>query len=229
MARRILQAAPSAQTELSYNRQGWIKQKPTTPLGQRIVAAMIDEFATKGVLGARISDITRLAGTTDPTFYRYFQGIKHAALYIMSEHYWSPLNLRLNHYFHVTEDPVRLFQATIDSLIQSTADNPETPMISEANVFRIVVAQSRNPVLLPESMLDEEYLGFLAKLEKIIASGQQQGLFTTAFRPALLATQLLNVLHGMLVQNTIPNQFFQVHESEIRSLAEYIVGFKESK
>lgn len=228
MARRILQkVASQAQTELSFKRQCWVKQNPITPLGQRIVAAMVNEFATKGVLGARVSDITRLAGTTDPTFYRYFHGIKQGALFIMSEYYWAPLNLKLNHFLQITTEPIQLFHAVVDCFIQSTGSKSENTDISLGKVFRIVVAQSRNPVLLPESMLEEEYLDFLEKLAQILAMGQQQGVFTNPMRAPVLATQLLTIVHGMLGQNAIPNQFFRVEEVEIRTLAAYLVGLKE--
>ena len=51
-------------------RELWIKREPVTKLGQRIVSATVEEFAAKGVLGSRVAEITRRAGTTDPAFYR---------------------------------------------------------------------------------------------------------------------------------------------------------------
>ena len=36
-------------------RDQWIKRKPITGLGQRIVSATVEEFAAKGVLGARVA------------------------------------------------------------------------------------------------------------------------------------------------------------------------------
>src|SRR5688572_14368670 len=77
------------------DRRQWIKRPPTTDLGQRMISAAVQEFASKGISGARVADITRSAGTTDPAFYRYFTGVKSAALFIMSEYYWAPLNQRL--------------------------------------------------------------------------------------------------------------------------------------
>ena len=169
------------------NREQWIKRRPVTQLGERIVIATVNEFADKGVLGARVAQITRSAGTSDPAFYRYFAGLKQAALYIISEYYWAPLNLRLSHYQQITNDPLQLFDAVLQSLIQSSADNESRPGLSESKVFRIVVAQMRNPVLMPESILDDEYLAFTAKLEEIITAGQKQGVFTKGLRPALVA------------------------------------------
>ena len=71
-------------------REQWIKRPPVTDLGHRIVSATVEEFAARGVLGARVAAITRRAGTTDPAFYRYFTGMKEAALFVMSEYYWGP-------------------------------------------------------------------------------------------------------------------------------------------
>jgi AcrR family transcriptional regulator len=208
------------------NREQWIKRQPVTELGHRIVSATVEEFAAKGVLGARIAQITRRAGTSDPAFYRYFAGIKQAALYIMSEYYWSPLNLRLMHYQQITSDPIQLFDAVLQALVQSSADDPNRPWLAESKVFRIVVVQMRNPSLLPESMLDSEYLAFIDKLEEIVRNGQQQGLFTPGVRSALLAQALVNTLHGLLMQNSLAFQPTKVQMDEMRQVAERLVGLK---
>ncbi|MEW6735114.1 MAG: TetR/AcrR family transcriptional regulator [Acidobacteriota bacterium] len=206
------------------NREQWIKRRPVTDLGQRIVSATVEEFAVKGVLGARVAQITRRAGTSDPAFYRYFAGIKQAALFIMSEYYWAPLNLRLNHYQQVSNNPRQLFEAVLQALIQSSADDPSRPWLAESQVFRIVVVQMRNPTLLPETMLDDEYLTFIDKLEKIILAGQQQGIFSPGLRPALLAQLLVITLHGLLMHNSLAFQSFNVDTNEIRQVAERLIG-----
>jgi AcrR family transcriptional regulator len=209
-----------------FYREQWINRKPVTELGHRIVSATVEEFAAKGVLGAHIAQITRRAGTSDPAFYRYFAGIKQAALFIMSEYYWLPLNLRLTHYQQITSDPLQLFNAVLQSLIQSTADDPSRPWLAESKVFQIVVAQMRNPSLLPESMLDSEYLAFIEKLEEILRNGQQQSVFAPGLRPALLAQALVNILHGLLMLNSFAFQPKRVQVDEMRQIAERLVGLK---
>jgi AcrR family transcriptional regulator len=208
------------------NREKWIKRKPITDLGQRIVSAAVNEFAAKGVLGARVAQITKKAGTSDPAFYRYFGGIKQAALFVMSEYYWAPLNLRLGHYQQITGDPGQLFEAVLQALIQSAEDDPSRPWLAESNVFKIVVAQARNPVLMPESMLDSEYIAFIEKLEEIIRNGQQKGIFAVGLRPSLLAQLLVGTLHGLLMQNGMPFPNVTADGNEIRQVAERLAGLK---
>jgi AcrR family transcriptional regulator len=206
------------------NREQWIKRNPITGLGQRIVSATVNEFAEKGILGARIAEITRLAGTTDPAFYRYFASIKNAALFIMSEYYWAPLNLRLSHYQQVSNDSLQLFEAVVQALIQSTADDPSRPWLAESKVFRIVVAQMRNPALLPDTVLDTEYLAFIDKLEKIIHLGQQQKIFSSVLRPYLVAQILVVSLHSLLMQNCLNLPHLMVKEKEVIEVAHQLVG-----
>jgi AcrR family transcriptional regulator len=205
------------------SRQQWIKRRPTTELGHRVVAATVDEFATKGVQGARVAEIVRRAGTTDPTFYRYFLGLRQAALFVMSEYYWWPLNIRLNHYREVTDDPTKLFDLIVSSLIHSAEDDRSRPWLAESKVFQIVVAESRSPFLLPDAALDTEYVGFLATLEEVVKSGQQQKLFNSDFRPALVATLLVNTLHGLLAQSSVGYRPFRVSEDEMLRVARRIV------
>ena len=206
------------------NRSEWIKREPTTDLGHRIVRAAVEEFAAKGIAGARVAEITRKAGTTDPSFYRYFAGMKQAALYIMSEYYWAPLNTRMRHYRQITQDPVRLFETVVEALIQSAEDDPSRPWLAESLVFRIVVVQMRNPYLLPESMMDSEYRNFLHELEAILRSGQKEATFRIALKPVLLAQLLVTSLHGLLMLNSLPGQPIRVEMGEIRKVAASIVG-----
>ena len=198
-----------------------------TELGYQVVAATVEEFAAKGVQGARVAEITRQAGTTDPTFYRYFPGLRQAALFIISEYYWAPLNLRLSHFQQVMDDPRQLFEAIVASLIRSAADEPARPWLAESKVFQIVVAERRSPFLLPDSLLDAEYVGFLARLEEVIKAGQRRRMFTTEFRPALLAPLVVDALHGLLAQNSVRYQPFRVTSDEIERVAKHLVGTKE--
>lgn len=204
----------------------WIKRQPVTELGHRIVAATVDEFAAKGVQGARVAEITRRAGTTDPNFYRYFVGLRQAALFIMSEYYWAPLNKRVNYYREATREPNKLFDLILTSLIRSAKDDPARPWLAESKVFQIVVAESRNPFLMPEAALDPEYLKFLKTLEEVIKAAQRKRKFKSNFRPALLAALLVSTLHGLLARKEQSPQNFRVTEDEVRRLANHFVGKK---
>jgi len=221
---KVIEFNPASKLLLS--RRELIKRPPVTELGHKIVAATVEEFAANGVQGSRVAEICRRAGTTDPTFYRYFLGLRQAALFIISEYYWSPLNQRLKHYRQITEDPQKLFEAVVTSLIHSADDDPERPWLAESKVFQIVVAESRNPLLFEDLALDGEYVGFLAGLEETIKNGQQLKVFKTDLRPALLASLLVNSLHGLLAQNRFRFQPFHVAEDEVRRVASNLVGMK---
>ncbi len=207
-------------------RQARLKREPSTALGQRIIAATVEEFAAKGILGARVAEITRLAGTTDPAFYRYFPSLRQAALFIMSEYYWQPLNRRVAHFEQVTSDPAMLFEAMLQALIHSSADDPSRPWLAESKVFRIVVAQTRNPFLLPDSLQDADYLAFLTKFEEILRRGQEAGVFAPGIPPGVLARTLVATLHALLVENSLDPQSRHVSEDEIRRVAHRLVGFR---
>jgi AcrR family transcriptional regulator len=221
-SRKVIEFEAAKKSLLSRHR--WIKRRPVTELGHKIVAATVDEFAAKGVQGARVAEIARRAGTTDPTFYRYFPGLRQAALFVMSEYYWSPLNSRLDHYRQVTDEPSKLFDLIVTSLIHSAENDRARPWLAESKVFQIVVAESRNPLLLPDSALDAEYVGFLATLEEIIKAGQQKNIFNAEFRPALVASLLVNTLHGLLAQSAVGHRGFRVSEDEVRQVARHVAG-----
>jgi AcrR family transcriptional regulator len=218
--------ATSIDTLRPYRTEEWIKRLPLTALGQKIVSATTMEFAAKGVLGARVAEITRQAGTSDPAFYRYFASIKQAALFIMGEYYWAPLNLRLSHYQQISNDALQLFEAVVQSLIQSTADDPTRPWLAESQVFRIVVAEMRNPFLLPEAAWDIGYINFIQKLTGIIELGQQQEVFLVGIAPKIIAQSLVLTLHGLLLQKTLDGQTPAEHYAEVTAVAKRLVGLK---
>jgi len=209
------------------HRREWIKREPSTDLGHRIVSATVEEFAAKGIAGARVAEICRRAHTTDPSFYRYFAGMKQAALYIMSEYYWAPLNTRVRHYRQITQDPARLLETVIEALIQSAEDDPSRPWLSESHVFRIVVVQMRNPFLLPDAMQDSEYIMFIRELKAIIDAGRQKGLFSSDLNAELLAQLLVVTLHGLLMLSSLRGRSARTQVSEVRKVAAILVGAKD--
>ena len=129
--------------------------------------------------------------------------------------------MRLNHYQQISQDPLKLFEAIVEALIQSTADDPSRPWLAESRVFRIVVAEMRNPFLLPDSLLDSEYLTFIKELEEILRRGHQEGLFTTRLDAGLLAQLLVNTLHGLLMLNGLPFQPDSVGMKQVKQVAPF--------
>jgi hypothetical protein len=134
--------------------------------------------------------------------------------------------VRLNHYRQITQDPQQLFDAIVDALVQSTADDASRPWLAESQVFRIVVTEMRSPFLLPESLLDSEYQTFIKGLEEILRRGQQSGVFIRSLDAGLLAQLLVNTLHGLLMLNSLPFQPVDVGIDEVKQVASLLVGRK---
>lgn len=207
-------------------RESRIKREPSTDLGRRLISATVEAFAEKGILGARVAEITRAAGTTDPAFYRYFPSLRDAALFIISEYYWRPLNQRVAHFGQATRDARALFEAVVTALLRSAEDDPATPWLDESKVFPIVVSQMRNPFLLPDSLLDPEYAAFLATLEKLFRDGRRQGCFAPGPRSTVMAHSLVTAIHGLLGTNAVSLEGVTFREEEIRRVAYRLAGFE---
>jgi AcrR family transcriptional regulator len=212
--------------EMNAFRASRIKREPSSDLGRRLISASVGAFAEKGILGARVAEITRVAGTTDPAFYRYFPSLRDAALFIISEHYWRPLNQRVAHFRQATRDAGPLFEAVVTALLRSVEDDPATPWLDESKVFPIVVSQMRNPFLLPDSLLDPEYAAFLAMLERLFRDGRKQGCFASGPRPMVMAHSLVTTIHGLLGTNAVSLQGVTFREDEIRRMAYRLAGFE---
>lgn len=206
-----------------------IKREPASPVARRLIAATTEAFASKGILGARVAEITAAAGTSDPAFYRLFPSLRDAALFIMGEYYWRPLNRRIAHFREVTDDPGKLFEAVVTALIRSAEDDPTRPWLNESKVFRIVVSQSRNPFLLPDSLLDPDVEAFFKTLETILRDGRDAGIFVFPVPPRALARALVNTLHGLLVDAAVHVGETPLPEADVRAVACQLAGFNPAE
>jgi hypothetical protein len=203
MTFRLIKQPPTVMSgRKSICREQWLNQLPTTIAGQRIIRAAIEEFASHGIAPDCIHQIAKRAGTSRSTFYRYFHGYREAALFIISEYYWAPLNLYLGYLVHQTSsNTAQQFDSVLQMVTQPPGSKPSHSQSVESMIFKVVLSQMYNPDLLPESVLDNEYLGFIDKFSKIIEKGQKEGLFLSTLRPTTMAELLVFTLQGLIIQN----------------------------
>jgi len=118
----------------------------------------VEEFAARRS-GARVGDIARRAGTTDPTFYRYFLGLppsrafRHSDITVSAQFAAEPLQAGYGR----AESTIRAHCYIADPF---GGKRPLAPVARRIEGLSIVVAESRNPFCCPIRRLIRSMSGF---------------------------------------------------------------------
>lgn len=180
-------------------------KRALTPVGQRLIQAVIECVAKRGSAATRIRDITNVAGTTEAAFYRFFIDLEQAILYVIRQ-YWRRLNRVAAAYQRIQSEPLKLLDHIIGELLASHADDPETAE-DEAKVFRIVVREMRSPELSQRILTDPEYRRFVNTCIAVISAAQRQGKLPRQLNAKLVGELLVPLVHKILFLQSVPGVY----------------------
>jgi AcrR family transcriptional regulator len=145
-------------------------------------------FASKGLPGATVSDVTEAAGVAKGTFYLYFDS-KEALLGALKQRYVDELIARANALYTMVgpDDWWALADVTVESLIDF--------MLERRDLIQVFAQEGRTP----ETM--QIYAEANRRLRNMFAAGIKAGMEAGAFRvtdPLLTATFLDHAVHGTI-------------------------------
>ncbi len=137
---------------------------------QRIIDTSIDEFTERGFDGARIDAIAEQSQTNKSLIYKYFNSKEELYIASLSNTYEK---LRASqHEIDLDEnDPVGAVRTLVQSTFDTFANNPRiVRMLTHENV--------QNARFLKQALgIKNLYTPLLAKLSRVIRSGQDKGIF----------------------------------------------------
>lgn len=178
-------------------------KRDLTGVGRRIVHAVIECVAEKGIVATRIRDITNLAGTSEAAFYRFFGDLEQAVQYVIRRYYWERLNQRLVAYQHVQQNPIALLDGIVNELLRLHADDPNTDE-DESKVFKIVVSEIQSPELGEKVLSDPEYRRFIENCAEILSQAQETKALSNKLPAQFSAELLAPFIHTMLLLQRSP-------------------------
>lgn len=147
--------------------------EPTRPdKQQRILDAALRVFAEHGVHGIAVPPIAEEAGVAVGTLYRYFDS-KEALVNAVFQDTKTLLGKRLLAGLDTEAPPRELFVELWNRLAAFAQDEPAA--------FRFLEMQDHTRYLDDASRKTEK--GLLAPLNRLLAAGQQAGVFNPALRP----------------------------------------------
>lgn len=147
----------------------YLRDPQETELGRRIIQESIKIIDELGFEKFTFKKLAEQIGSTEASVYRYFDN-KHRLLVYVIAWYWSWLEYRIDFGTQNIKFPLRKLEVALDILTQKKETDPTFPLVDEAALFRIVIAESDKTYLTKQVDEDNKeglFRGFKSLCAKI--------------------------------------------------------------
>ncbi len=173
------------------NERLYLRDPQGTDLGRRLLAASVQLFDEIGFESFTFKKLAQAMGSTEASLYRYFEN-KHRLLSYLVSWYWAWLRFRVQYALHNVADPRQRLRLALTTVVEASRDDPATPDLDEAALYRVVVAEASKAYLTKgvdadnQAGLFQEYKRLAADLTQVL-----QAINPTYAHPHALASTLL--------------------------------------
>ena len=131
------------------NNQLYLRDPQATDLGRRVLAASIQLLDEIGFEAFTFKKLAVLLGSTEASVYRYFENKHRLLTYLVSWH-WAWLRFKLRVALHNVADPRQRLCHALSAVCDASVDDPATPDLDEAALYRVVMAEASKAYLTKE-------------------------------------------------------------------------------
>jgi AcrR family transcriptional regulator len=174
---------------------------------RQILDAAVRAFAKKGYHASRVSDIAEEAGVAYGLVYHYFES-KDAVLEAVFREMWGMMVAAINAIEEIEESPREQLRKSCAIVLRTWRDYPD--------VVRVLVREvARSGEQLQREV--EEIAHAFEALQRIVARGQEQGVFRNDVSPRLAAWIIYGSLEEILtgwVLGRLPGEDEDIKEAE---------------
>jgi TetR/AcrR family transcriptional regulator, fatty acid metabolism regulator protein len=174
---------------------------------RQILDAAVRAFAKKGYHASRVSDIAEEAGVAYGLVYHYFES-KDAVLESIFREMWGMMVAAINAIEEIEESPREQLRKSCAIVLRTWRDYPD--------VVRVLVREvARSGEQLQREV--EEIAHAFEALQRIVARGQEQGVFRNDVSPRLAAWIIYGSLEEILtgwVLGRLPGADDDIKEAE---------------
>jgi TetR/AcrR family transcriptional regulator, fatty acid metabolism regulator protein len=156
---------------------------------ERILRAAIEVFATHGYFKAKISEVARAAGVADGTIYLYFTNKEDLLVTIFREHTRSFIEALEAKLADVAgaEEKLRI---AIGFHLETLGRDRALAVVSQVEL--------RHSLKFMSLFSQEEFGDYLGVIRSIVEQGQEEGVFSDALHPQLVAKAIFGILDEMV-------------------------------
>jgi len=158
----------NASLRLDLNDKLYLRDPQDTGLGRRLVAEsvlLIDEI---GFEQFTFKKLAQRIESTEASLYRYFENKHKLLVYLVSWH-WACLRYQIWFHTHNVADARERLRLALGILTRAHQDDPATPQLDEAALYRIVVNEACKAYLTKD--VDDDNRAGLFREYKQLAAG----------------------------------------------------------
>jgi AcrR family transcriptional regulator len=157
---------PTLRIEL--NDKLFLRDPQDTDLGRRVVAESVQLIDEIGFEQFTFKKLAQRLSSTEASLYRYFEN-KHRLLVYLVSWYWASLRYQIRFHTHNVPDARERLRLVLRILTHAHYDDPATPQLDEAALYRIVVSEASKAYLTKEVDSDNQ-AGLFREYKALAAS-----------------------------------------------------------
>ena len=180
------------------NKQLYLRDPQATDLGRRVLAASIQLLDEIGFESFTFKKLAVLLGSTEASVYRYFENKHRLLTYLVSWH-WAWLRFKLRVALHNVADPRQRLYHALGAVCDASVDDPATPDLDEAALYRVVMAEASKAYLTKEVDADNR-AGLFREYKLLVADlvAVMQGVNPAYAHSHALVSTLLEAARNQL-------------------------------
>jgi hypothetical protein len=154
---------------ISLNEALYLRDPQETKLGQKIIhhsIMLLDEIGYEAFTFKKLA--TRMS-STEASIYRYFEN-KHLLLTYLVCWYWEWVSFSIDIHTMNVSDPIRKLEIAIETLVNSSKDNPSIDYVNESVLHKIVInegSKAYHTKEVDEKNTEGVYLDYKALVKNI--------------------------------------------------------------
>ena len=157
------------------NEHLYLRDPQGTDLGRRLLGASVHLLDEIGFEAFTFKKLAAAMGSTEASLYRYFENKHRLLIYLVSWH-WAWLRFRVRFALQNVPDPRQRLMRALGAVCAAGTDDPATPDLDEAALYRVVMAEASKVYLTKEVDADNraglfrEYKRLVADLVVVVAA-----------------------------------------------------------
>lgn len=149
------------------NNQLYLRDPQATDLGRRVLATGVRLLDEIGFEAFTFKKLALALGSTEASIYRYFENKHRLLTYLVSWH-WAWLRFKLRVALHNVADPRQRLYRALGAVCDASVDDPATPDLDEAALYRVVMAEASKAYLTKEVDADNR-AGLFREYKQLVA------------------------------------------------------------
>jgi AcrR family transcriptional regulator len=158
----------NASLHMELNAKLYLRDPQDTDLGRRLVAESVRLIDEIGFEQFTFKKLAQRIESTEASLYRYFENKHKLLVYLVSWH-WAWLRYQIRFHTHNVPDARERLRLILSIITRAHQDDPTTPQLDEAALYRIVVNEA-SKAYLTRDVDDDNRAGLFREYKQLAAA-----------------------------------------------------------